>query len=85
MLPQLTQNYLVSPKKLKPVAYPYPHGYDHNVKCGFHDGSLRHTTEYYKAFNTMVKEMIDNKLLTFKRNGSRMDISINMSCDVQSK
>lgn len=29
--------------------------------------------------------MIDNKVLTFKRNDSRMDILINKLCEVQSK
>lgn len=72
-------------KKIMPLDYPYPYGYDHNAKCGFHDGSSGNITEYCTAFKFKVKELIDRKLSMFKKNGSMMDILINKPCEFQSK
>lgn len=47
----------------------YPPGFDKNARCEYHDGSLRQTTDNYKALKYKVKELIDAKLLTFREMG----------------
>lgn len=83
--PQLIQKSLVFPKKLKPMVYPYPPIYDQNERCEFHEGSPRHTSKDCKTLKYRVKELIDKKNVTFKRNGLKVDESINGSCNAQGK
>lgn len=83
--PQLIKKSLVFPKKLKPMLYSYPHVYDQNERCEFHEGSPRHTSKDCKTLKYRVKELIGNKFLTFKRNGLKVDNSTNGSCNAQGK
>lgn len=85
LLPQLIQKSLVFPHKLKSIAYPFLHGYDQNIMCEFHEGSLRHITKDCKNFKHKVKELIDNEVLMFRRNTSRVNILINKPCSAQGK
>src|SRR4051812_31451203 len=54
LLPYLVQSLLVSPKSLKPPPQPFPPGYDPNVQCGYHAGSVGHSTEDCNAFKAKV-------------------------------
>ena len=85
LLSQLVQRSLVFPQKLKSVVYPYLPGYNPNTRCGFHEGSSGHTTEDCKTLKYKVKELIDNKVLMFKRSGSKVDILINRPDNAQGK
>lgn len=85
LLPTLIQKSLVFPKKLKSMVYPFLPVYGQNVRCEFHGGSSGHTTKDCKTLKYKVKELINNKVLTFRRNGSRMDISKNKLWDAQSR
>lgn len=59
----------VTPRALPPRIHPYPPGFDKNARCEYHDGSLRHTIDNYKALKYKVKELLDAKLLTFREMG----------------
>lgn len=65
VLPQLIQNYLVFPKKLKPMILMYPPNFNNNAIYKYHDRSPGHTTKNCKAFNYRVQELIDQKILSF--------------------
>lgn len=76
LLRKLIQNSLVTSKKCIPLTHWYTPEYKLNIICEFHYGSPRHTTKYFIVFKFKVKEPIDKKVLTFKNNGSEMDILI---------
>lgn len=57
-----------------PLAYPYPLGYDQNVRCEFHDGSSGNTIRDCIAFKYKIKELIDKKTLDFKIDGPKVNI-----------
>lgn len=65
ILQPLIQSSLVDPKPLKPLSPPYLPGYDPDVQCGYHEGSIRHSTEGYKAFKAKVQQLIDKKYIAF--------------------
>ncbi|XP_045802534.1 uncharacterized protein LOC123896156 [Trifolium pratense] len=66
ILPYLIQKGLVEPRPLPPAKKPYPPGFDMNVRCDYHAGSLGHNVEDCRAFKYKVQELIDRKLLSFK-------------------
>src|ERR1051325_2585524 len=65
LLPYLVQNSLVVPKFLKPPNL-FPFGYDHNARCGYHAGTVGHSTEDCNAYKAKVQQLIDQKYLTLQ-------------------
>ncbi|XP_050908580.1 uncharacterized protein LOC127122257 [Lathyrus oleraceus] len=65
LLPYLIQNSLVDPKPLRQLLEPYPPGYDPDVQCGYHAGSIGHSTEECNAFKAKVQQLIDKKYISF--------------------
>ncbi|XP_050908394.1 uncharacterized protein LOC127122022 [Lathyrus oleraceus] len=65
LLPYLIQSSLVDPKSLRPLPEPYPPGYDPDVQCGYHAGSIGHSTEDCNAFKAKVQQLIDKKYISF--------------------
>lgn len=76
LLPHLIQNGMVVPRFLPPMPTPHKPWYDENVRCEFHDGSKGRHTENCRDFQKLVQELINDKVLTFKKNRSIMDILI---------
>lgn len=60
---------------------PTPHKpwYDENARYEFHDGSEGHNTENCRDFQKLVQELVNGKVLIFKKNGPIMDILITRS------
>ncbi|PNX54459.1 gag-pol polyprotein, partial [Trifolium pratense] len=67
ILPYLIQKGLVEPRPLPPIKQPYSPGFDINVRCDYHAGSPGHSVEDCRAFKYKVQELIDRKLLSFKK------------------
>ncbi|KAK2450059.1 hypothetical protein QL285_009199 [Trifolium repens] len=67
LLPYLVYNRMVTPKALKPMTAPFPAWYSSEAKCEFHEGAEGHTVDDCIAFKYKVQELIDQKLLTFKK------------------
>src|ERR1051325_9095217 len=74
LLPYLIQSGVVIPRELKPVPGVAKAWFDEKVKCAFHADSAGHETENCSAFKCTVQELIDDKILFFKQNGSSLDI-----------
>lgn len=66
ILQPLIQSLLVDPKPLKSLPQPYPPRYDPDVQCGYHEGSIRHSTEDDKAFKAKVQQLIIKKYIAFR-------------------
>lgn len=64
LLPHLVQNSLVFPKALKTVPQSFTPEYDPNATCGYHAGSVGHSTDDCQAFKAKVQQLIDNRCLT---------------------
>ncbi|PNX54448.1 anthranilate synthase alpha, partial [Trifolium pratense] len=67
IMPCLIQKGLVEPRPLPPIKQPYPPGFDINVRCDYHAGSPGHNIEDCRAFKYKVQELINRKLLSFKK------------------
>jgi hypothetical protein len=67
ILPYLIHKGMVEPKPLKPMVPPYPPYFDVNARCGYHAGSPGHNIENCRAFKYKVQELVDCKLLSFKK------------------
>ena len=67
LLPYLVHNRMVTPRALKPMTAPFPAWYNSEAKCEFHEGAEGHTVDDCIAFKYKVQELIDQKLLTFKK------------------
>ncbi|KAK2422365.1 hypothetical protein QL285_032905 [Trifolium repens] len=67
LLPYLVYNRMVTPRALKPMTAPFPAWYNSEAKCEFHEGAEGHTVDDCIAFKYKVQELIDQKLLTFKK------------------
>ncbi|KAK2400686.1 hypothetical protein QL285_050362 [Trifolium repens] len=67
LLPYLVHNRMVTPRALKPMTAPFPTWYNSEAKCEFHEGAEGHTVDDCLAFKYKVQELIDQKLLTFKK------------------
>ena len=65
LLPHLVQSSLVVPKFLNPPKV-FPLGYDHNARCGYHDGTVGHSTEDCNAYKAKVQQLMDQKYLTIQ-------------------
>ena len=65
LLPMLIEKNLLAPVHSKPKEPPYPEGYDVNVVCDYHLGSLGHTTKNCGALRIKVQNLIDNDTLSF--------------------
>jgi hypothetical protein len=65
LLPHLVQSSLVVPKFINPPKV-FPLGYDHNARCGYHDGTVGHSTEDCNAYKAKVQQLIDQKYLTLQ-------------------
>src|ERR1044072_4485934 len=74
LLPCLVQSGVVIPRELKPVPGVAKAWFDEKAKCAFHADSVGHETENCSAFKCTVQELIDDKVMFFKQNGSRLDI-----------
>ncbi|KAK2409788.1 hypothetical protein QL285_045192 [Trifolium repens] len=77
ILPHLLCKGLVQLKPLDPVSPPYPHGFDENARCDYHNGSPGHNIENCRGFKHKVQELIDQKLLTFKEDEANAATSQN--------
>ncbi|KAK2435570.1 hypothetical protein QL285_020617 [Trifolium repens] len=67
LLPYLVHNRMVTPRALKPMTAPFQAWYSSEAKCEFHEGAEGHTVDDCIAFKYKVQELIDQKLLTFKK------------------
>ncbi|KAK2448848.1 hypothetical protein QL285_008095 [Trifolium repens] len=67
LLSYLVHNGMITPRALKPMFAPFPNWYDPKAKCEFYLGAEGHTIDNCKAFKHKVQELIDQKLLTFKK------------------
>ncbi|KAK2396956.1 hypothetical protein QL285_058583 [Trifolium repens] len=67
LLSYLVHNGMITPRALKPMIAPFPNWYDPKAKCEFHLGAEGHTVDDCIAFKYKVQELIDQKLLTFKK------------------
>ncbi|KAK2396599.1 hypothetical protein QL285_058245 [Trifolium repens] len=67
LLPYLVHNRMVTPRALKPMTAPFPAWYNSEAKCEFHEGAEGHTVDDCIAFKYKVQELMDQKLLTFKK------------------
>jgi hypothetical protein len=68
--PLLIKNSLVVPRDVRPLEPPYPHWYNPNAKCEFHSGAIGHSIEDCRALKETVQELVNNKSLSFKENGT---------------
>ncbi|KAK2362891.1 hypothetical protein QL285_087917 [Trifolium repens] len=67
LFPHLVHNRMVIPRDLKPITAPFPAWYDLKANCEFHEGAEGHTVDDCIAFKYKVQELMDQKLLTFKK------------------
>ncbi|KAK2372789.1 hypothetical protein QL285_073883 [Trifolium repens] len=67
LFPHLVRNRMVIPRALKPITAPFPIWYDLKANCEYHSGAEGHTVDDCIAFKYKVQELIDQKLLTFKK------------------
>jgi hypothetical protein len=67
LLPYLVHNRMVTPRALKPMTAPFPARYNSEAKCEIHEGAEGHTVDDCIAFKYKVQELMDQKLLTFKK------------------
>ncbi|XP_058768881.1 uncharacterized protein LOC131642679 [Vicia villosa] len=65
LLPHLVRSSLVVPKFLKPPKS-FPPEYDFNAQCGYHAGTVGHSTENCNAYKAKVQQLIDQKYLTLQ-------------------
>ncbi|XP_039068368.1 uncharacterized protein LOC120214569 [Hibiscus syriacus] len=56
---------VVRPYRLTPLQPPYPHWYDVNAHCDYHDGITGHSIENCLAFKKVVQNLINNGGLQF--------------------
>lgn len=76
LLPYLIRSGMVVPKFFPPMPMPHKPWYVVNAKCEFRDGSEGHNTRNCINFQKLVQELINDKVLTFKENGSSIYILI---------
>lgn len=76
ILPYLIHRGWVTPKALSPPITPPPPGFNINAKCEYHGGSPDHTTGNCKALKYKVQELMNDKLLTFKKIGPNVKNNI---------
>jgi hypothetical protein len=67
ILPYLVQKGMVELKPLRPMVPPYPPFFYESAKCDYHAGSPGHNIENCRAFKSKVQELVDRKLLPFKK------------------
>ncbi|KAK2418987.1 hypothetical protein QL285_041133 [Trifolium repens] len=67
LLPFLVHNGMVTPRALRPMTVPFPVWYDTKAKCAYHSGAEGHTIDNCRAFKHKVQELVDQKLLIFKK------------------
>ncbi|CAL5196509.1 unnamed protein product [Lathyrus oleraceus] len=79
LLPYLIQSSLVEPKSLRPLSEPYPPGYDPDVQCGYHAGTIGHSIEDCNAFKAKVQQLIDKRYISFLE-GSLL-VHVNLSSE----
>ncbi|CAL5207234.1 unnamed protein product [Lathyrus oleraceus] len=79
LLPYLIQSSLVEPKSLRPLSEPYQPGYDPDVQCGYHAGTIGHSNEDYNAFKAKVQQLIDKRYISFTE-GSLL-VHVNLSSE----
>ncbi|XP_050914942.1 uncharacterized protein LOC127129870 [Lathyrus oleraceus] len=77
LLPYLIQRSLADPKSLKPLPEPCPPRYDPDVQCGYHAGSIGHSTEDCNAFKAKGQQLIDKKYISFP--DGNMLVHVNLS------
>lgn len=63
--PYLLEIGLGETRPLAPPSTPPPRGYDSNVICDFHAGSLGHTTENFMALKFKVQDLLNQKVIYF--------------------
>lgn len=66
VLPYLINNSLVFPNPLKVFPSSISHGYDSNIKCGFHVEPMGHSIDNYEALKARFHKFIEDKSLVFK-------------------
>lgn len=72
---------MVVPRFLPQMHRPHKPWYNVNARCEFHDGSKGHNTENCRDFQKLVQELINDKVLDFKKNNPSIDILITSSDD----
>lgn len=79
LIPHLIRIGMVVPRFFPPMPMPNKPWYDENPRCEFHDGSEGHNSENRKDFQKLVHELINDKVLTLKKNDPSMEILITRS------
>ncbi|KAA0060507.1 RNA-directed DNA polymerase (Reverse transcriptase), Ribonuclease H-like protein [Cucumis melo var. makuwa] len=77
LLPQLLKNQQVAIVPQEPLQPPYPKWYDPNVKCEYHAGAVRHSTENYFPLKAKVQSLVKVRRLKFKKTEEESDVNHN--------